>query len=103
MSERIDAMRQFIEQFPDNPFPRYALAMELKSSGQLEAAAAALSDLAARAPDYVATYLQWGMILEDLGQVENARASYARGIEAAEAAGNAHALGELRAALDALD
>lgn len=103
MSERIEAMRQFIEQFPDNPFPRYALAMELKSSGQLEAAAAALADLATRAPEYVATYLQWGMILEELGQVENARTSFERGIEAAEAAGNAHALSELRAALDALD
>lgn len=103
MSERIEAMRQFIEQFPDNPFPRYALAMELKSSGQLEEAAAALADLATRAPEYVATYLQWGMILEDLGQVEEARSSYTRGIEAAEAAGNAHALSELRAALDALD
>lgn len=101
--DRIEAMKQFIEQAPDNPFPRYALAMEFKSAGRLEEAAATLADLATRSPDYVATYLQWGMFLEQLGRLDEARKAFESGIEWAGKMGNQHALSEIQAALSALD
>lgn len=101
--DRIETMKQFIEQAPDNPFPRYALAMEFKSAGRLEEAAETLADLATRSPDYVATYLQWGMFLEQLGRLDEARQAFEAGIEWAGKAGNQHALSEIQSALSALD
>lgn len=100
--ERIETMRKFIEQAPDNPFPRYALAMEFKSADRLEEAVEALGYLATNAPDYVATYLQWGMLLEQLGRDDEARRAYETGIEWARKKGERHALSELEGALGAL-
>lgn len=97
--DRIAAMKQFIDQFPDNPFPRYALAMEHKGAGRLEDAAEELRVLAERVPDYVPTYLQSGMVLEELGRLDDAREAFTRGIEAARKKGDAHALSELEGAL----
>ena len=37
---------------PQDPFPRYGLAMELKSRGELEASATAFDELIAAFPDY---------------------------------------------------
>lgn len=101
--ERIEAMKQFIEQAPDNPFPRYALAMEFKSAQRLEEAVDTLGHLATHAPDYVATYLQWGMLLEQLGREDEARRAFEAGIEWAGKKGDQHALSELQGALSALD
>lgn len=103
MSDRIAAMKKFIEEQPENPFPRYALALELKSAGELEAAVEAFVDLREKMPDYVATYLQLGMSLEELGDEDRAREVFSTGIEVATKAGNAHAKSELQDALDALD
>lgn len=100
--ERIEMMRKFIEQAPDNPFPRYALAMEFKSADRLEEAIEALAYLATHAPDYVATYLQWGMLLEQLGRDDDARKAFEAGIEWAGKKGDRHALSELQGALGAL-
>ncbi len=72
-SERIAMLKQFIESRPDDPFPRYALAMEYKGAGNLEGAAEAFRDLVTRASGYVATYLQFGMVLDQLGRVDEAR------------------------------
>jgi tetratricopeptide (TPR) repeat protein len=102
-SERIEAMKQFADQFPDNPFPRYALALEYKNSGAEEEAVAAFNQLTTRLPDYVPAYLQFGMLLEKLGRIDEARDVLTRGIEKARDAGNSHALGEMQGVLAGLD
>lgn len=102
-AERIEALKQFIGQRPDDPFPRYALAMEHKGAGDLERAADVFRDLMARAPGYVATYLQFGMVLDHLGRIDEAKAIYTQGIDQARRAGNAHALSELEGALRNLE
>lgn len=103
MSERIESMKQFIEQQPDNPFPRYALALELKSAGLLDEAVEAFAVLRERMPAYVPTYLQYGMVLESLGRIDEAREVLTRGVEVATAAGDNHARSEIESALDGLD
>jgi tetratricopeptide (TPR) repeat protein len=102
-AERIAALKQFIEQRPDDPFPRYALAMELKSAGNLDAAASTCQELVTKTPAYVATYLQYGLMLEKLGRIDEARSVLTTGIEQARRAGNAHALSEMEGALSNLD
>lgn len=99
---RIDAIREIIRQSPDDPFPRYGLAMELKNSGSLEEARAEFQALAERFPDYVPQYLMHGGILTALELYEEARAVYQRGIEAATRRGDAHAQSELAQAMAAL-
>jgi tetratricopeptide (TPR) repeat protein len=97
--DRIATFRQFIARSPNDPFPRYGLAMELKVRGQLAEARAAFDELLAGFPDYVPAYLQAGGVLLALGESALAAETFRRGITAAEARGDQHARGELEAAL----
>lgn len=98
--DRIAQLRNFIAAQPDQPFPRYALALELKGKGDAASAAAELDELLRRAPDYLAAYLQLGVILQALGRDADARATLTRGQELARKQGNTHTLSELTAALE---
>jgi tetratricopeptide (TPR) repeat protein len=97
--DRIATFRSFIQRNPRDPFPRYGLAMELRSRGDLEGAAAAFEELVTEFPDYVPTYLMSGNALAELGRRPEAIARYRRGVEVAGARGDAHAKKELEAAL----
>lgn len=92
-------LKQFIEQNPEDPFPRYGLAMELVQRGERAAAREAFEDLVNRSPDYVATYLMYGNLLAEDGDGAEAGAIFRRGIEVARAGGDGHAASELAAAL----
>jgi len=100
--DRIGQLRNFVAARPDDPFPRYALALELKGNGDAHAAAAELQDLLARKPDYLAAYLQLGMLLSSLERVEEARDILVRGQQVARSQGNGHTLSELTQALETL-
>ena len=54
--DRVAQLRKFIEAQPQEPFPRYALALELKGQGDSEAAIAELEALLRNAPEYLAAY-----------------------------------------------
>lgn len=100
--DRIATFKSFIARTPTDPFPRYGLAMEHKTRGELSEAWAAFSDLLAQFPDYVPTYLMAGGTLAGLGRKAEAADVYRRGIEAALRKGDAHARGELESALGEL-
>lgn len=97
--DRIATFRTFIQRNPADPFPRYGLAMELRSRGDLEASAEAFEELVRDFPDYVPSYLMSGNVLAELGRRPEAVARYRRGVEVAGARGDAHAKKELEAAL----
>jgi hypothetical protein len=97
--DRIATFKSFIARSPDDPFPRYGLAMEHKAQGNLAEAWAAFSDLLDGFPDYVPTYLMAGGTLVGLDRKDEAAAVYRRGIEAATRKHDAHARGELESAL----
>lgn len=97
--DRVATFRTFIQRNPQDPFPRYGLAMELRSRGDLDGAAAAFDELIAGFPDYVPSYLMSGGVLAELGRRPEAIERYRRGIEVAAARGDAHAKKELEAAL----
>jgi tetratricopeptide (TPR) repeat protein len=100
--DRITTFQTFISRAPDDPFPRYGLAMELRTRGQVDAAITEFTTLMDRFPDYVPTYLMAGNTLAEAGRAEEAKAVYRRGIAAAERKGDRHALGELEGALAAI-
>lgn len=99
---RIDTLLGFIQQNPQDPFPRYALALEYKNGDRLDEARATFESLMSAHPDYTASYLHAGNTLIALGLKEEARATYQRGVEACARKGDTHARGELEGALSSL-
>jgi tetratricopeptide (TPR) repeat protein len=101
--DRLATFRSFIAKKPDDPFPRYGLAMELRTRGDLDASAAAFDELIGLFPEYVPSYLMSGGVLAELGRRDDAIARYRTGIEVALKKGDHHAKGELESALHAAE
>jgi tetratricopeptide (TPR) repeat protein len=68
-------------------------------SGDLEAAVAEFEALLKHNPGYAAGYFHGGQTLEKLGQIEEAREFYRRGIDITTASGDEHTRSELIGAL----
>ncbi len=100
--DRRDQLRKFIASWPDDPFPRYALALELKGQGDAAGAAGELSALVEKKPDYLPAYLMLGLLQQALGKAADARSTLQAGQSVARAQGNSHTLNELTSALDQL-
>jgi tetratricopeptide (TPR) repeat protein len=95
---RIDQIRQFLQDSPNDSFLRYALEQELQKQGDVEAAKEAYLWLTDNHPSYVATYYHLGKLLIAQGEKEAALAWFNLGIEHAKAAKELHALSELQSA-----
>ena len=100
--QRLEAFRKVVEQRPDEPFPRYSLAMSYRSAGALDDAAREFQELLRRRPEYVPTYLMLGQVLVSLGRLGEAVRIYESGVEAARRANQDHARSELQQGLDLL-
>jgi hypothetical protein len=98
--DRIATFQSFIARSPKDPFPRYGLAMEYKTRGQLDDARAAFAELIELFPDYVPSYLHAASIAAEIDQK---RALLRRGIDAATMKADLHARKELEAALAEVD
>ncbi|MGH9378787.1 MAG: tetratricopeptide repeat protein [Terriglobia bacterium] len=99
---RIEILQQTLQSSPENSFARYALALEFSRAGQPEQALEQFQHLLAHQPEYAAAYLQAGMLLTNLGQVEEAREIFKKGVEVNRRQGNMHAQSEIEAALEGL-
>jgi Flp pilus assembly protein TadD len=98
-NSRIEFLEKGLLERPNDLFLRYALAMELLNSGRLEEAWKHFAMLLEKNADYSATYYQAGMLLARMGRREEARRVSSRGVDVTRQQGNAHAAGELEAAL----
>ena len=92
----------FIRQKPADPFPRYALALEYKNAGRLDEAKSTFGELMTASPDYTPAYLHAGNVFVALGQIDEARGVWERGVLACVRCGDAHARGEIESALGGL-
>lgn len=99
---RIEILEQTLQSTPGNSFARYALAIELSRAAQPEKALEQFQYLLEHQPDYAPTYLQAGMLLSNMGRIEEARETYKKGVEVNRKHGNLHAESEIQAALDSL-
>ena len=100
---RLETLKKFMAARPADPFPRYGLAQEYKNAGQLAEARAEFETLMREHPDYTAAYLHAGNVLIALGERDEARAVFERGIETCRRRGDGHAMSELAGALSTLD
>jgi tetratricopeptide (TPR) repeat protein len=103
MSDRIEMLKKWMVESPNDSFPHYGLALEYAALEDFGAALDLLRELAGKSPDYLPLYYQAGRMAELLEQPHMAREFYERGVEVAKAQGDRKTEGELRTALDFLE
>lgn len=102
-SPRMQQLRKMLERQPDDPFLLYGLAMEFKKAGDALRALEYFDRTIAKDAGYCYAYYQRGLVLESEGDVEAAKRAYREGIDAAIKKGDAHARGEIEAALAGIE
>jgi predicted Zn-dependent protease len=80
----------------DGALLRYSLGSEYLKAGSIERGIEHLREAVRRDPQYSAAWKVLGRALADSGRTDEARAAYARGIEAARAKGDRQAEKEMR-------
>lgn len=102
---RMAQIEALLAEDPDDAFLRYGLAMEYASAGDDATCVDVLRDLIARtaANPYIPAFLQCGQALIRLDRIAEAADILRRGIQAARAAGDSHAEGEMQGLLATLE
>ena len=99
---RIEILKGFLKENPDDSFSRYALALEYIKLGQNENAVREFETVKKNDPDYVATYFQLGQLYQKIGQTHEAEMTLRTGITVATKIGDEHTRSELEGALESL-
>lgn len=100
--ERIQKLKAFLAESPADSFLRHALALEFIKVGEDEQARELFEQILKTDPGYIGTYYHLAKLLERAGDTAAAITCYQDGMEAAGKAGDKHAFGELRSALEEL-
>ncbi|HEX6909709.1 MAG TPA: tetratricopeptide repeat protein [Longimicrobium sp.] len=98
--ERIEALRKMAEARPDDPRPRFGLALEYEKAGRWEDVVHTLRDYLQRADDEGNAWGRLGAALRHLGRDDEAREAYRKGVEAAYRHGHPTMAGEFEDVLD---
>lgn len=100
--ERIEKLKQFLQASPGDSFIQHALALEYIKLSDDSTARRLFEELLDREPAYVGSYYHLGKLLERNNDNDGAIKCYEKGMEEARKAGENHAYGELRGALEEL-
>jgi hypothetical protein len=92
---RIEMLRSFVVEEPENPFNLYALALEFIEFDQ-DSAAFHFKILLEEFPDYLPTYFHAAAFFADLGDTHFSKAVYEKGILLAESQKDEKATKELK-------
>lgn len=99
---RLEILKNLVDQNPGDNFARYGLAMAYAAAGNHAQAVEEYAKLIESNPNYVAAYYHGGQALEKLGRLDAAREIYRRGIQVSAQIGDEHTRSELQAVLDLL-
>lgn len=94
--DRLEQLRSFYEDDPEDPFTRYALAQEHLKHDNTARALALFEELVETDPDYVGTYYHLGKLYERLDRTDEALDTYEQGIAVARKQGEQKSLSELQ-------
>ena len=97
MNNRLEILRQFVVEEPQDPFNHYALATELLKFDKAESRQI-FEYLLKNHADYLATYYHLGALYVELGELQLVETTYLSGIELALKIGNEKTLKELKGA-----
>jgi len=100
--DRIEKIREFLEQNPHDNFLNHALALEYIKLGRDEDARLLFEEILLRDPAYIGSYYHLAKLHERNQSVQEAISVYEKGMEAAKKAGENHAYSELRSAYEEL-
>jgi cytochrome c-type biogenesis protein CcmH/NrfG len=100
---RLQRIQEMLADDPNDATLRYMLAMEFATQGDDRQAGRCFNELIAATPDYVPAYMQAGRTLVRLGQDEEAKAIFTRGIAVAEQKQDFHARDEMQGMLAELE
>lgn len=98
--ERIEKLKAFLADSPNDSFLQHALALEYIKIGDDNDARVLFELILQREPGYVGSYYHLGKLLERAGDYEFAILTYEKGMLEAKKAGDNHSLNELRGALE---
>ena len=99
---RMDLLKEFLQENPNDSFSRYALALEYVKLGQLDDARREFETVREKDPDYLATYYQLGQLYLRMNLRHEAEKSFRTGITVAIKQRDDHTRSELEGALDSL-
>lgn len=102
MTDRLQKLLTLLERSPDDTFVLYGVGLEYKKCEDFEAALQYLERTISVDPGYCYAYFQKGQVLEQIGRLPDAKASYEQGIRQATLKNDAHARSELESALAAI-
>lgn len=94
---RLEKLLQFLENEPQDPFLKYAIATEYLVLNEQQKALTFFEDLVQNHADYVGTYYHLGKLYEQLDKPADALKTYQQGMVIARAKNDRHALSELQA------
>ena len=97
--DRLARLHEFLDDDPDDPFTRFALAQEYLKQDKVDTALSYFENLVDDHPDYVGTYYHLGKLYERLNRTDEAIATYEQGIEVAQKQRDRKNLSELQDAL----
>ena len=93
--DRIQLLKQFTEEEPENPFNWYALAIEFRES-EPDEAYSLFAKLLSDHPNYLATYFPAAHLYAEMGDLEQSKVIFEKGISLAREQSNMKALQELQ-------
>lgn len=94
---RLQKLLEFLENEPNDPFLKYALATEYLRLNEPDSALKYYEELIDKHRDYVGTYYHLGKLYEGLNRKEDAVRTYQTGMLVAREARDNHAFSELQA------
>ncbi|HEX2201762.1 MAG TPA: tetratricopeptide repeat protein [Longimicrobium sp.] len=103
MDDRIEALKKMAESKPDDPRPRFALAVEYEKAGRWEDVVAELRAYIGVWADEGNAYGRLGHALRQLGRDDEAKEAYRQGVEAAYRYGHPTMAGEFEEVLEGWD
>lgn len=99
---RIEKLKQFLYDNPEDSFVHHALALEYIKLGNDKEAKELFEAILDRDPGYIGSYYHLAKLLERNNDSAGAIAVYERGMKEAKKAGDDHTYSELKSALEEL-
>jgi Tfp pilus assembly protein PilF len=100
--DRIDKLKSFLEESPDDNLLKHALALEYIKAGRDHEARVIFEQILTSTPDYVGSYYHLGKLLERNGENRLAIEWYQKGMMAAKRLNDQKSYNELQSAYEDL-
>lgn len=95
MTNRLEKLKALLEGNPTDQLTRYMLAMEHDKAGETDECLDLFNGLMDETPAYIPAFVMCGQLFARLGRNDDARATFQRGIPAAQQQNDDHAAGEM--------